>query len=647
MSIDISRVARAFCDLTIGSKTPLKLSHAQQCVAAAFGFKSLAAWQAAKRLETPVKDNSFFVFISNDLLTARAQVLVPSADGVELASTLRQAILGLYPQASIHASWPLRRVSIAYAIAGLVGLDPILADDLDDARVEVIENKHGEVQGFRFNFDEPDWQGWAAHIRQRHGSLSVYAPASFLQILKGCEAPTRFYVHGDQHEREPLKYYCQACDYFEPADHFSSAGHEDNCHRYFSHLGVWDRAVARWKLPKRRPRSAVNLLAAQAIEERRAAEAARSGFHRWIEQQVGRDDAVGSIAKDILRDDTFPKTAQTRDAVVGYVAAVATWEEPVEAVKIAWAEFSSINQTSITAVAPSIPTESFLGETLRVAKPHDVSPDPYPELLIERGPHGRGVGRWVVEEKHRYLARYLNATREAQKKFKQRVLIDPFCGPGRIQVEGEGFTREGGSVAAYLQAAQSGAPFTKLLVGDIEGERASANELRLKAVGANVQSFVGPANETVDQMVKAVPFGALALAYIDPYNLEFLSFSIIERLAKLQHVDFAVHFSLMDLTRNIDMELDPARDRFDHALPGWRSAAPTDELSKSSLPGWFFNAWCKAIGGLGFKISGQMPLITDGKGRSIYRLVFFSRHSLPDRIWSDIARGGNLELFPN
>lgn len=271
--------------------------------------------------------------------------------------------------------------------------------------------------------------------------------------------------------------------------------------------------------------------------------------------------------------------------------------------------------------------------------------DCHPGLPIERGPHGRGVGRWVPEEKHRYLKRYLDATREAQKKFKQRVLIDPFCGPGRIQVEGENFTREGGSVMAYRQSVQSGAPFTRVLVGDIDPERVRANELRLACVGASVSAFTGPANETVDAMIKAVPFGALALAYIDPYNLEYLSFSIIERLAKLEHVDFAVHFSLMDLTRNIDMELDPKRDRFDHALPGWRARVPTYALSKASLPGWFFTAWCNAVEALGFKVSGQMPLITDGKGRSIYRLVFFSRHPLPDRIWNDIARSRNLDLF--
>ncbi|MDP3323791.1 three-Cys-motif partner protein TcmP [Hydrogenophaga sp.] len=282
---------------------------------------------------------------------------------------------------------------------------------------------------------------------------------------------------------------------------------------------------------------------------------------------------------------------------------------------------------------------------MKADKSDDELNDSHPELLVERGPHGRGVGRWVPDEKHLYLTRYLNATREARKKFKQRVLIDPFCGPGRIQVEGESFTRDGGSIAAYRESVASGAPFTHVLVGDIEGERARANELRLASTGATVQSFVGPANQTVDAMIQVIPFGALALAYIDPYNLEYLSFSIIERLAKLQYVDFAVHFSLMDLTRNIDMELDPKRDRFDHALPGWRSAVPTDALSKSSLPGWFFNAWCKAVGDLGFKVSGQMPLITDGKGRSIYRLVFFSRHPLPDRIWGDIARSRNLSLF--
>ncbi len=49
---------------------------------------------------------------------------------------------------------------------------------------------------------------------------------------------------------------------------------------------------------------------------------------------------------------------------------------------------------------------------------------------------------------------------------------------------------------------------------------------------------------------------------------------------------------------------------------------------------------------MGFKISGQLPLITDSKGRSIYRPVFFSP-PLPDRIWNDIACIGSLDLLSN
>jgi three-Cys-motif partner protein len=144
-------------------------------------------------------------------------------------------------------------------------------------------------------------------------------------------------------------------------------------------------------------------------------------------------------------------------------------------------------------------------------------------------------------------------------------------------------------------------------------------------------------------MADAVPRNALALAYIDPYNLAYLSFSIIKRLAELKHIDFAVHFSLMDLTRNVDMELDPARDRFSEASPGWRDRAP-DKISKSQLPIWFFDDWRQQITGLGFSVSQEMPLVKDQDGRALYRLVFFSRHSFPDRIWGDVARSPNLSF---
>jgi len=110
-----------------------------------------------------------------------------------------------------------------------------------------------------------------------------------------------------------------------------------------------------------------------------------------------------------------------------------------------------------------------------------------------------------------------------------------------------------------------------MLIGDLDEERVQANAARLRALGADAKPFPGPAQMTIKDMVKEVPKGTLALAYIDPYNLEYLAFDIIETLATLK-VDFAVHFSVMDVSRNVEMELDENRSRFERAAPGWRNA---------------------------------------------------------------------------
>lgn len=274
----------------------------------------------------------------------------------------------------------------------------------------------------------------------------------------------------------------------------------------------------------------------------------------------------------------------------------------------------------------------------------DVTDDPCPELMVECGPSNEGVGKWVPQQKHVLLAKMIGGTRGARAKWSNRVLIDPFCGPGRIQVKGETFTRDGGAMVAWRQATEHKVAFTKVLIGDLDAERVLACQARLRALGAPVQAFVGPAAETVKAMAGEVTGRALCLAYIDPYNLEQLSFSIIDELAKLKNIDFAVHFSTMDMNRNVDMELDPYRARFDDAAPEWRTKLEHQTLSKSQLPQAFFAYWRSLVEQCGFKFSREMPLVTNDQNRPIYRLVFFSRHGFPNGIWDDIAKSPNLEF---
>jgi len=268
-------------------------------------------------------------------------------------------------------------------------------------------------------------------------------------------------------------------------------------------------------------------------------------------------------------------------------------------------------------------------------------PDPCPNRLVERAHHGLGVGPWVPADKHRYLCEYLWATRYAwaSPAWKARVLLDPFCGPGRIQVRGENFTRDGGVVAAWRESVASGAPFTHILIGDKDPARANDCAGRLRALGAPVQSFTGPASDTVPLMVKAVPGQALTLAYVDPYNLELLRFDMFQALAPLR-VDIAAHFSTMDLHRNVEMEFDPQRDRFDGTAPGWRTHPEIIGVSKKNVPLQFLRYWQDKVVGLGYVCSQAMPLVHNDEGHALYRLVFFARSDWPMKIWGDIARSG-------
>jgi three-Cys-motif partner protein len=273
---------------------------------------------------------------------------------------------------------------------------------------------------------------------------------------------------------------------------------------------------------------------------------------------------------------------------------------------------------------------------------HD--PDPFPELPIERGRQGDGVGDWVPFQKHTFLAKYIEGTRQARKKYGHRILIDLFCGPGRIQVKGEPFTRHGGAPVAWQHSRLSGADFSACFVADLDAGRARACEARLKVLGAPVRAFEGPAEKTVDEVLKIVPRGALCLAYLDPYNLEYLSFGVIEKLAKLERVDFAVHFSTMDLRRNVVMERNPERARFDRTAPGWRDHIDPMAFVRGDADEAFFEYWCELVKNLGFSISQRMPLVRDDCNRPLYHLVFFSRHPFPNRIWGDVAQGKNREF---
>jgi len=85
-------------------------------------------------------------------------------------------------------------------------------------------------------------------------------------------------------------------------------------------------------------------------------------------------------------------------------------------------------------------------------------------------------------------------------------------------------------LVAWRQLEKDGAQFTHVFIGDLNEEKLDACFDRLKILGAPVRKFAGAAAETVPKMVEEIPRkGTLCMAYIDPYNLEYLSFDISEQ----------------------------------------------------------------------------------------------------------------------
>ena len=267
-----------------------------------------------------------------------------------------------------------------------------------------------------------------------------------------------------------------------------------------------------------------------------------------------------------------------------------------------------------------------------------ICPDPSPGQPV------LDVGEWSLE-KHELLRRYVGASWAARRQFRNRAFIDLYCGPGRVHVRDTDVETDGGSVVAWREARKHGGAFNQIVVGDLDDGSADACAFRLSALDAPVQTLQGTAETTVDNVLNMVPRDGLHLAYLDPFNMEHLPFSIIEKLARYRSIDIVVHFSVMDLQRDVELDFSREASRFEAFAPGWRNHVNMAESSKHEVRRQFTSYWFDLVRSLGFKHAKEQPLITNSKNGPLYRMVFLMRHPLAEKLWNDVAKPLNRRLF--
>jgi three-Cys-motif partner protein len=106
---------------------------------------------------------------------------------------------------------------------------------------------------------------------------------------------------------------------------------------------------------------------------------------------------------------------------------------------------------------------------------------------------------------------------------------------------------DGSAVSAWKIGQEGRTPFSEILVADIDQIRRTVCVERLRRAGAPVRELNGSAIEAAKETITSVDQYGLHFAFLDPYNLGELDFSIIQTLLQLKRIDMLIHVSVMDL----------------------------------------------------------------------------------------------------
>lgn len=168
---------------------------------------------------------------------------------------------------------------------------------------------------------------------------------------------------------------------------------------------------------------------------------------------------------------------------------------------------------------------------------------------------------------------------------------------------------------------------------------------RLKQLGAPVKELAGSAVVSAKTVAAAVNQYGLHAAFLDPYNLGELDFSIINALSQLKRIDMLIHVSAMDLQRNLERNLAATNGPFDVFAPGWRDAVNTN-TSQTEVRRLVVEYWRAQVAKLGVWPSIEMKLITGEKNQRLYWLLLAAKHDLAHSFWEVAANAqGQGKLF--
>ena len=276
--------------------------------------------------------------------------------------------------------------------------------------------------------------------------------------------------------------------------------------------------------------------------------------------------------------------------------------------------------------------------------PNEVRPDPIDDLPALE------AGEWA-DEKHGLLREYVSLSSGARgmwfKESNDATYIELFSGPGRIFYKGTDRFADGSPLVAFKESAKGNNPFSHMHLGDASREFCDALGQRLKKIGPTVRPYPQSAEVSIIEICKNLsPYG-LHFAFLDPYNIESLPFSIIEQLSRFRHMDVLIHVSAMDLQRNLPRWTKSEHCPLDEFAPKWRQAVGDSNPSDIVARGLLLEHWLSLIENAGFQDAEVKHLVRGETNQPLYWLVLIAKHKLALKFWKAItsAKDPNYDMF--
>ena len=270
------------------------------------------------------------------------------------------------------------------------------------------------------------------------------------------------------------------------------------------------------------------------------------------------------------------------------------------------------------------------------------------ENLTDDGLTTPEVGGWGLE-KYRLISHYASIfVKSMTGKWDCLVYLDLYSGAGRARIKENGAIIQSSPLLVLGQ--EDG--FDQYIFNDASRENCEALGVRIgkEFPTSKVNVFCEDASAGIEIILGAMPkahkgFRVLSFCFLDPFKMDNLKFSTLERLSKL-FMDFLVLIpSGMDAERNEQNYLNLDNKTVDRFLgnPSWRDAWYSRENPHMNFGQFIVKEFGESMGRLGFivpKLEDTVG-IKNSKNRVIYRLALYSKHKLGEKFWKECAKYTN------